>query len=558
MPAASQPESQDDILAAALAALTDADIPPGEDGWALPDPDTGRPATLAGLTAAELEQLLAAVPAAVPEVIPAGCLPRDGTGRGTGFADGGPLDVLVPGVALAGFADDAHARLGAVSDDELIGVLRGWWRQTSWAQARALAAMAELARRRPADRTPPAPPGQFPARLSEFIPDEIGMALTLTKTAAETQLGLALQLTARPATFAALEGGRIDLRKALVILDAVALLSAGHAAAVESAVLPAAAGQTTGELRRSVTAAVLALDPDALRRRREQAEKGARVECYPDPAGTATLTGRSLPPAEVLAADKRLCQVAKYWKKLIRAAWKQADPGGQLPRPEHGLDLLRAKAYLALLLGQPLEVPPADLLPPAPQAPGPQSPAGSAGPGEPGPGEPRRDELPAGLRRPDPVAGLPPMPGLISLTLPLTTFLGVSDRPGEAAGYGPLHADTVRLIACALAGHRATRWQIILTDRDGHALAVGAARGNPGARSGGGGWTVQVTAEPIATGHCDHRNQEAGHDPSPGLQRLVRARTGTCTSPGCRRPATSCDLDHVCHERRRQLEVASS
>ena len=193
MPAASQPESQDDILAAALASLTAADIPPDDHEQALPDPDTGRPADLAGLSSAELDELLAAVPAAVPEVIPAGCLPRDGTGRGTGFADGGALDVLAPGVALAGFADDAHARLSVVSDDELIGVLRGWWRQTSWAQARALAAMAELARRRPADRTPPAPPGQFPAVLSEFIPDEIGMALTLTKTAAETQLGLALE-----------------------------------------------------------------------------------------------------------------------------------------------------------------------------------------------------------------------------------------------------------------------------------------------------------------------------------------------------------------------------
>ena len=107
------PESQDDILAAALASLTDADAPPDDYEQALPDPDTGRPAELAGLSSAELEQLLAAVPAAVPEVIPAGCLPRDGTGRGTGFADGGPLDVLVPGVALAGFADDGARPAGA-------------------------------------------------------------------------------------------------------------------------------------------------------------------------------------------------------------------------------------------------------------------------------------------------------------------------------------------------------------------------------------------------------------------------------------------------------------
>src|SRR5580704_6087987 len=192
--AAPQPPSQEEILAAALAALTAADIPPGEDGGALPDPDTGRPAELAGLAGPELEELLAAQPAPVPEALPAGVLPRDGTGGGTGFADGGPLDVLVPGVALGGFADDAHARLAAVSDDELIGVLRAWWRQTSWAQARALAAIAELARRRPGRHCPPAPPGELPVRLSEFLGDEIAMALTLTQAAADTQLGLALDL----------------------------------------------------------------------------------------------------------------------------------------------------------------------------------------------------------------------------------------------------------------------------------------------------------------------------------------------------------------------------
>ncbi len=547
MPAGSEPESQQDILAADLAALTDADVPPGEGDWA-PDPGTGRPAELAGLTAGELAELIAAAPVPVAGPLPAGCLPRDGTGFGAGFADGGELDVLAPGVTLAGFAAEAHARLGTLPDDELIGVLRAWWRQTSWAQARALAAIAELARRRPADRTPAAAPGQFPARLSEFLPDEVAMALTLTQCAAQTQVALALDLAARPATAAALEGGRIDLRKARVILDAITPLSAEHAAAAEAAVLPAAAGQTTGELRTAVTAAVLALDPAAVRRRREEAEKAARVESWTGPDGTATLTGRSLPPAEVLAADKRLCQVAAYWKKLIRAAWKHADPHGQQPHPEHGMDLLRARAYLALLLGQPVDVPPAGLLPPAQPAPGPESPdgsrldgsrggstgpgpgpdgatashdqdtrpdgsrGGSAGPGS-GPADSARDtgpdspagrkdqHLPAGLRHPgpvagargsDPVAALPPLAGLISLTLPLTTLLGGTDRPGEAAGYGPLHADTARLLACALAGHRATRWQIILTSPDGRALAAGTARGSPAAApapggSGGGG-----------------------------------------------------------------------
>jgi hypothetical protein len=144
------------------------------------------------------------------------------------------------------------------------------------------------------------------------------------------------------------------------------------------------------------------------------------------------------------------------------------------------------------------------------------------------------------------VAGLPPVAGLINLTIPLTTLLGLTDRPGEAAGFGPLHADTARQLACALAGHRATRWQIIVTSPGGQALATGIHRGPASSSPGSGGrWTVRVTAEPIATTTCDHRNQEPGHDPSPGLQRLIRARTTTCCGPGCRRPADRADLDHT-------------
>ena len=46
--------------------------------------------------------------AVLSQAVPAGCLPRDGTGGGTGFCDGGVLDVLAAGLALAGFAEDAH------------------------------------------------------------------------------------------------------------------------------------------------------------------------------------------------------------------------------------------------------------------------------------------------------------------------------------------------------------------------------------------------------------------------------------------------------------------
>ena len=372
----------------------------------------------------------------------------------------------------------------------------------------------------------------------------------MTQRAGETQVGLALDLAGRPAIAAALEAGRIDLAKARILLEAITSLGAAHAAAVEAAILPAASGLTTGELRAEVNQAVLALDPDAMRRRRQQAEKGARVECWTNPDGTATLTGRWLPPAEVLAADKRLCQVAAYWKKQIRAAWKQVDPDEELPRPEHGTDLLRAWAYLALLLGQPLDTPPAGFLPPA-DLPGPDgrdegdpdgsaaahdghgaspdgSPTDGVGPGRDLPGHdrctspdgaagpdgrvgPAGQDVPAGLRRTDPfpgpyrgdpVAGLPPLAGTINLTLPLATLLGLTDRPGVAAGYGPLPGDVARALATAAVPHKAASWGLIITDPDGRAVGYGhAPRSKPIRGHPADGWTITLTTQRIAGGH---------------------------------------------------------
>lgn len=527
MPAAGWPlETEDDILSVALASLTEHDIPPDDEAWAVPDPDCGRPAELASLDGAELDELLAATapaqpsggpesawptglaapwPGPEPETWPAGFLPPDEAGGRTGFAQGGVLDVLAPGVPLAGFADAAHARLGTLTDDELIGVLRAWRRQTSWAQARELGAIAELARRRPADHTPPAPPGQFPVQPSEFVADEVGLALTLTRCAAGRQLGLALDLADRPATTAALEAGLIDLPRARIIVEGVIGLTDAHAAAIEADVLPEAPGMTTGQLRNAVARAVLAADPDASRQRREEELQDARVECWANPAGTANLAGRNLPSAETLAADKRLSQIAAIWKRQVAAAWKQADLDGGQSRPAVGLDLLRARAYLALLLGQPAAVPPADLLPPA-HIPAPGGNSVSDG-----------SQIPHGLRPPDraPAPGalvpsgttglrdaLPPLAGSICLTLPLTTLLDLSDAPGEVVGYGPVDPDTARALARAAGGEHATAgWHLVITDPDGRALGYGyAPRAKPARGRDGGGWTVTLTTDRIARG----------------------------------------------------------
>jgi hypothetical protein len=56
---------------------------------------------------------------------------------------------------------------------------------------------------------------------------------------------------------------------------------------------------------------------------------------------------------------------------------------------------------------------------------------------------------------------------------------------------------------------------------------------------------LNVNLHPIAKGGCDHRHREDRYIPSRALKHLVRARTATCTAPGCGARAIHCDLDHT-------------
>ena len=279
------------------------------------------------------------------ELISAGFLPRTppsstSSRAGSGFEAGGALDTCAPGASLAGRADAVtrDGRLAQLNDDELIGVVRAWRRLESWCSAGTLAAIAELARRRPAERTAPAAAGQFPAQLSEFISDEVAAALTLSGQTAGAYLDLALDLALRlPATARALHEGVIDYPKARLIADLTRILSDEDARAVEARILAAAGDQTTAQLRAAVSRAVIAVDPEAAARRRQEAQKDPRVRRWQEDAGTAALGGFGLPPAEVLEADQRITERA--------LALRDAGLPGSLEE-------LRARAYLDTLLGQ--------------------------------------------------------------------------------------------------------------------------------------------------------------------------------------------------------------
>ena len=142
-----------------------------------------------------------------------------------------------------------------------------------------------------------------------------------------------------PAVAAALAAGRIDLPRAIIFTDELAGLGDVEAAAVAALVAADAPGLTTGQLRGVLHRAVLALDPDAARKRREKAQRDARVECWTEPAGTWSLAGRDLPPAAVLAADQHIDTAARDLKN--------AGADGTLEQ-------LRARVFLALLTSQPL------------------------------------------------------------------------------------------------------------------------------------------------------------------------------------------------------------
>jgi hypothetical protein len=187
----------------------------------------------------------------------------------------------------------------------------------------------------------------------------------------------------------------------------------------------------------------------------------------------------------------------------------------------------------------------------------------------------------------------------VTITIPLTTYQGRSDIPGEAGGYGLLDGDDARDLVAAAARHPDTRWCVTAIHPDGTAAAHGCAAGrhpSPGTASGGNGQgpgpdppprtaspttdghfagpgpdpppgtatggasgpdpppgmgpldylaSLRIRMIPVARGHCDHARAETGYRPSRALQHRVKVRNTRCTAPGCGRPADRCDLDHT-------------
>src|SRR5690349_22054712 len=178
----------------------------------------------------------------------------------------------------------------------------------------------------------------MPLVVHEFTRDQLATALGESRAAADWLLTVSWHLATRlGGTLGALADGIITRGKAELIVRLTQHLDDDEARAVEAKVLGRAGRLTPGGLRSAVARAVMEAAPEKARQQRETAARFARVERWAEDSGNAALMGRELPPDEVLACDQRISS----WAGELRTAGL-----------EGGMDELRARAFLDLVLGK--------------------------------------------------------------------------------------------------------------------------------------------------------------------------------------------------------------
>ena len=131
--------------------------------------------------------------------------------------------------------------------------------------------------------------------------------------------------------WAALADGELDWPRARVFIDVLGMTAAGVAEEVSAAVLPGAVGLSLGRLRARLAKEVLAADPDASDKRREDAEKHANVRVYPTADGMSELLSEM--PSPVAAA---------CWSTIDELAWMRKNDATRDPSDSCGRSRTRS------------------------------------------------------------------------------------------------------------------------------------------------------------------------------------------------------------------------
>jgi hypothetical protein len=455
------------------------------------------------------------------------------------FARDAEFDACPPSAGLAAALEAAAGtewRCPDASHDELLGLLRQWQAVEAWAAAGRLGVLRALIR----EDAQPLPGGGYHGELpdgwSSSLTHEVALALSTPAGSAERLMWFAWDLQVRlPGIGALLAAGRLTFPVAKAVCEPFQLLTDENAAKAEAMILAELPGKTYGQAQQLAVRAAIAVDPEAVTRRRQDAERNrARVQMFREESGAAALSGRDLPTDQTLAAHASVCARATQYKD-----------SGAFPADTR-MDQYRAAAYLDLLNGIPAaariasgqlvtasradaepgtDEPGTDAEPgtgtglgnqdagrPDGDEPGEGEPDGGgpgdggpsdSGPSDSGPGDSdsgpsdsgRSDSGPSdsgpsdggpgdrGSGDSDRPSGSPALLRPVDLILPLATLLGLAERPGEGHGLGPLDPDLCRELAVAAVASPLTGLCVTVTDRDGIALAHGCAKVPTAART---------------------------------------------------------------------------
>jgi hypothetical protein len=517
---------------------------------------------------------------------------------GTGFSRHEAAGVIPPGPVLGALTARTVEDVRSLDDDKLLGVILAARRRQARAEYEELAAIAEFGRRREQAYEASKARGDKPRqRDGEFAAEELGFEMKCSHYAAGKRMEFADGLDRRlPVTFAGMAAGTIDGHRARIIYEFTRFLSDEQATQADQVLADAAPGMAPAELKQKAARLEYKLDPDGVRQRKEEAaRKHRRVEARREDSGNARLSGRELDVDEALTAKNSV------WAEAAALCNAGLDVPLREARTIVYLDRLRGLNPWDRLT--PSYDPPGGYDDPGDDEPadsGSDEPDDHGVPADANDGDDDRhdgddiggfaddgyaedegqdgdeddgkgdgdDGGPGGSGpsgRPGSPAGKAPLPALTNITISAGTLLGWSDAPAEVAGFGLVDPDSARDLIAAASRHPRTRWCVTVIGKDGEAIAHGCSAGqhpwtpeNPRdgtARAGPDDnqraqlaallRQLKINPAPIAKGTCDHRQHEDHYRPSRTLSHLVRARTTTCSAPGCTAQAIYSEIDHT-------------
>ncbi|HVY11585.1 MAG TPA: DUF222 domain-containing protein [Mycobacteriales bacterium] len=272
---------------------------------------------------------------------------------------------------------------------------------------------------------------------------EIAAATAIPYSTARAQVEFVDDVSDRLAhSWQALDRGDLTLAHVKALHRATRNCTPAVIEAVDAKVIPLAVARrmTPSQLARAARRLIITIDPQGAAERAKQAKERGDVEFYPGEDETATLA--AFGDAEPL---RRVMDEIDHRAAVMKRA------GDARP-----IGMLRVQALVDAFFG-----------------------AAEHG------------ERPSGTAQ-------------ALVTVDLMTLLGVTDKPGELAGYGPITAETARRIAAD-----ATLRRLVTDPMNGNPLDLGRT-----------------------------------YRPSKLLRDLVRAARPRCSMIGCSRPAYQCELDH--------------